>query len=111
MAQIVISGNIGSDPELRRTPGGKSITSFRVADNRKWTDGAGAAHEETHWYTVETWEKLAERCVEVLTKGMLVRVEGCLDVRTYEKGDGGTGVENKATASEIYINVFNNFDR
>ncbi|MFN8472037.1 MAG: single-stranded DNA-binding protein [Anaerolineae bacterium] len=75
-SKIVLVGNLGSDPEMRYTPNGQAVCSFSVAVNRRWNDAQGNTHDETTWYRVNTWGKLAEQCSQYLTKGRMVLVEG-----------------------------------
>ncbi|MFQ6016243.1 MAG: single-stranded DNA-binding protein [Anaerolineae bacterium] len=74
--KIVIAGHLGSDPEMRYTPSGTPVTNFSVATNRRWTDAEGQSREETTWFRVITWGRLAETCNQYLTKGRAVLVEG-----------------------------------
>lgn len=76
--KVVIVGNLGTDPELRYTPSGQAVANFNVATNRKWTDGQGNMQEETVWFRVSTWGKMAETCNQYLSKGRQVMVEGRL---------------------------------
>ena len=86
--KMMIIGNLGADPELRYTPGGKAVTNLRVAvnDNRKGPDGQWI--EETLWMRVEVWDQAAERAAEQLRKGHKVYAEGQLRAREYEGSDG-----------------------
>jgi single-strand DNA-binding protein len=86
--KMMIIGNLGADPELRYTPGGKAVTELRIAvnDNRKGPDGEWI--EETLWFRVSVWEQAAERLAEQLRKGNKVYAEGQLRVREYESRDG-----------------------
>ena len=86
--KMMIIGNLGADPELRYTPGGKAVTELRIAvnDNRKGPDGEWV--EETLWFRVSVWEQAAERLAEQLRKGNKVYAEGQLRVREYESRDG-----------------------
>ena len=94
--RIIIIGNLGSEPEMRFTPNGKPVTSFSAATNRRYTTSDGERREETEWFTVVTWGKLAEQCNQFLTKGRLVYVEGRLRTHTWEGQDG-----QKRTSVEI----------
>ena len=76
--KVVIVGNLGTDPELRYTPSGQAVCNFSVATNRKWTDGSGNQQEETVWFRVSTWGRMAETCNQYLGKGRQVMVEGRL---------------------------------
>lgn len=76
--KIQIIGNLGNDPELRYTQTGQPVTNFSVATSRKWTGNDGQLQEETIWFKVSTWGKLAEVCNEYLSKGRQVFIEGRL---------------------------------
>jgi single-strand DNA-binding protein len=88
LTKIMLIGNLGSDPEMRFTPSGNPVTSFRVATNRVYTTSDGERKQETEWFRVTAWRKQAESCNQFLTKGKLVYVEGSLRTRTWEDKDG-----------------------
>lgn len=95
----VIIGNLGHDPELRYLPSGVTVCSFSVAVNRKYTDRDGQTHDETTWYKVTTWGKLAETCSQYLVKGRQVLVEGDrLQARAYlnKQGEAAASLELSA---------------
>lgn len=81
---LILIGNLGRDPEMRYTPSGQPVTSFSVATNRRYTNANGEQVEETLWFRVTTWGKLAETCNQYLKKGSKVLIEGRLtgDPRT-----------------------------
>ena len=62
MIKIVFIGHLGRDPEMRYTPGGQAVTSFSVASSRKYTTGSGEQREETEWFNVSAWGRLAVTC-------------------------------------------------
>jgi single-strand DNA-binding protein len=74
--KVVIVGNLGRDPEMRYTPSGQAVTNFSVATNRRWTNSDSSPGEETCWWRVTAWGKLAETCNQYLSKGRQVLVEG-----------------------------------
>lgn len=76
--KVTIVGNLGGDPEMRYTPSGVPVTRFSVATNRRWTDAEGNPGEETTWFRVSAWRRLAETCNQYLSKGRQVLVEGRL---------------------------------
>ena len=86
--KVMIIGNLGSEPEMRFTPNGNPVTSFRVATNRVFTTPEGERKVDTEWFTVVSWGKLAEQCNQFLTRGRLVYAEGRLHTRTWEGPDG-----------------------
>lgn len=94
--RVMLIGNVGTDPEMRFTPSGNPVTSFRVATNRVYTTSEGERKQETEWFTVVAWRKLAESCNQFLTKGQRVYVEGNLRTRNWEGRDG-----QKRTAVEV----------
>jgi len=83
-----IIGNLGSDPELRSTPGGNSVCNFSIATNESWVDKAGTKHDETEWHRIVVWGKMAETCAKFLSKGRQVFVEGKLKTRSWEDKEG-----------------------
>ncbi len=85
--KVMIIGNVGADPEMRYTPSGKAVTSFRVAVNRQWT-GQDGPQKETEWFSIVTWDKLAESCSQYVKKGSSVYVEGRLQTRSWDGQDG-----------------------
>ena len=86
--KVMIIGNIGSEPEMRFAPNGNPVTSFRVATNRAYTTSEGERREETEWFSVVCWGRLAEQCNQFLTKGRRIYAEGRLRTRTWEGQDG-----------------------
>ena len=86
--KCMVIGHLGADPEMRYTANGSAVTSFRVASSRNFTDGSGERREETEWFRVVTWNRLAETCAQYLTKGRLVYVEGRLQTRQWDDQQG-----------------------
>jgi single-strand DNA-binding protein len=99
--RIIIIGNLGSEPEMRFTPNGRPVTSFSVATNRRYTTSEGERREETEWFTVVTWGRLAEQCNQYLTKGRLVYVEGRLRTHSWEGQDGQKRYRNEIVADRV----------
>jgi len=97
--RVMLIGNVGTDPEMRFTPSGSPVTSFRVATNRVYTTSDGERKQETEWFTVVAWRKQAESCNQFLTKGQRVYVDGSLRTRTWEGRDG-----QKRTRVEVIAN-------
>ena len=99
--KVMIIGNLGSEPEMRFTPNGNPVTSFRVATNRVYTTPEGERKEETEWFTVVTWSRLAEQCNQFLTKGRLVYAEGRLRTHTWESQDGQKHYRTEIVANRV----------
>ena len=93
-AQITVSGNVGSDPEVRDVNGTK-VANFSIAVNENYTKSTGEKVEKTHWYRVEAWDGsngkgLVSNVIEkYVQKGTTVFVQGMPIIEEYEK-DGAT---------------------
>ena len=99
--KLEIIGNVGQESELRFTPSGKPVTNFSVAVNRNYTTADGEKKQETDWFNVNVWGKLAETCNQFVTKGQLVYVSGRVSLHTWEKQDGGTSSRLDVTANFV----------
>jgi len=99
--KITIIGHLGRDPEMKYTPDGKAVTTFSVASSRKYTTSSGEQREETEWFNVSAWNKLAEICNQYLTKGQQVYIEGRLKTRSYETQSGEKRFSIDVTCQEI----------
>jgi len=102
--KVMLTGHLGADPEMRYTPQGSAVTTFRVASGRSWKSSDGSAHEETEWFRCVAWDKLGEICNQYLTKGTRVYIEGRL--RTNKWQDKETGQDRYSTeviASDMII--------
>lgn len=86
--KVLLIGNLTRDPEIRYTPSGAAVCTFGLATNRGWTTQTGEAKEETEFHRIVAWNKLAELCGQLLTKGRKVYVEGRLTTRTWTGQDG-----------------------
>lgn len=100
MNKIFIIGNVGREPEMRYTPNGNPVTSFSVATTRRYTV-QGEQQEETQWFQISAWNRLAENCNQYVTKGMKVFVEGRLSLEEYDTPDGQKRTSLKVTAFEV----------
>ena len=99
--KLMIIGHLGRDPEMRYTPSGKPVTTFSVATSRTWHSADGERHEETEWFNVVAWASLAEVCNQHLKKGQQVYVEGRLQTRRWEDGDGNKHFTTEVVAQEM----------
>ena len=95
--KVILVGNLGKDPEIRRTQDGRPIANLSVATSESWRDKAtGERKEKTEWHRVVLWGKSAESLTEYLTKGKQIYVEGRLQTRQWDDKDG-----NKRYTTEI----------
>lgn len=99
--KMLVIGNVGRDPEMRYTPSGSAVTSFSVATGRSYTTRDGERHEETEWFRVTAWNRLAETCNQFVVKGMKVYVEGRLKSDSWVGNDGQTRFRNEIIAQQV----------
>lgn len=86
--KVVLLGNLTRDPELKYTPAGTAVCTFGLATNRAWTTADGQTKEEAQYHRIVAWQKLAELCSKLLTKGRKVYVEGRITYREYTDKNG-----------------------
>ncbi|HEX5440890.1 MAG TPA: single-stranded DNA-binding protein [Ktedonobacterales bacterium] len=99
--KIMLIGNLGRDPELSYTPSGKAIAKFSLAVSRRRRDESGEQREETQWFNIVAWERLAETCNNYLHKGSKVYIEGRMTSRKYTDKDGVERTAWEVTATEM----------
>jgi single-strand DNA-binding protein len=101
--KVILIGNLGADPEIRRTNDGRPIANLRVATSENWRDKAtGEKRERTEWHRVVIFnEGLCKIAEQYLKKGSKVYLEGQLQTRKWEKD----GVEHYST--EVVLQGFN----
>lgn len=95
--QVIISGRLGKNPELRTTSSGKSVVGFSLAVD----DGYGDK-KTTEWIYVEAWEKTAEAVNRLLTQGKRAAVIGRLKTETWES-NGEKKSRIKVVAEKVEI--------
>lgn len=96
--KVQLIGNLTRDPELRYTPSGAAVCTIGLATNRYWTTEAGEKKEEVEFHRVVAWNKLAELCSQLLTKGRKIYVEGRLRTAAWTAQDG-----SQRTTTEVVI--------
>ena len=99
--KVMIIGNLGADPEMRFAPSGSPVTSFTIASSRIFTTKDGEKKQETEWFTVVAWDKLAENCNQFLSKGRKAYVEGRLKTRSWEDKEGIKHYKTEVIASQV----------
>ena len=99
--KIMVIGNVGTDPEMRYTPSGSPVTSFRLATNRRYNTQEGERREETEWFTIVAWSQLAEQVNQYLSKGQRAYVEGRLHSHSYQGNDGQMRFSNEIIADRV----------
>lgn len=96
---VAIEGRLVADPELKTTPNGVSVTSFRIASDRNRAENGT---RKADFLDVVAWRQTAEFVCKYFQKGGLILVDGSLQTRQYEDRNG-----NKRTATEILANNVN----
>ena len=99
--RMMVIGNLGTDPEMRYTPNGNPVTSFRIATTRTYTSADGERQQDTEWFTVVAWNQLAELCNQYLSKGRRAYVDGRLHTNSWEGTDGQTRSSNEIIADRV----------
>lgn len=102
--KVILVGNLGADPEVRRTQDGRPIVNLRVATSDSWRDKAtGERREKTEWHRVVIFsEGLAKVAEQYLKKGSKVYLEGALQTRKWQDKDG-----NDRYSTEVVLQGFN----
>jgi single-strand DNA-binding protein len=102
--KVILIGNLGADPEIRRTQDGRPIANLRIATSESWRDkNTGERKEKTEWHRVVIFnEGLCKVVEQYVKKGSKVYLEGQLQTRKYTDKDG---VEKYST--EVVLQGFN----
>ncbi len=101
--KVLLIGNLTRDPELRYTPSGAAVCSFGLATNRTYVSSDGTKKEEAEFMKIVAWNKLAELCSQLLTKGRKVYVEGRMQTRSWETPDGVTKQTTEIVIDDMRI--------
>ena len=101
--KVILIGNLGRDPEVRRFPSGDSVVSFSLATTDSWRDKAtGERKDKTEWHNISIFnENLGKIAEQYLKKGSKVYLEGQLQTREYIDKDG-----NQRKATDVVLSKF-----
>ena len=99
--KVILIGNLGRDPEVRRLESGAAVAKFSVATSESYKDKNDEWQKSTEWHDVVCWRNLAERAERDLKKGSLVYVEGKLTHRKWQDKEG-----NDRYSTEVLANTF-----
>ena len=99
--RVILIGNLGKDPEVRRLENGAVVAKFPIATNENYRDKSGEWQQTTEWHDIVAWRALAERAESTLKKGSMIYVEGKLTHRTWQDQDG-----NNRRTTEVVANYF-----
>ena len=96
MNVVALIGNVAADPELRHTPSGRAVCSFRIAVSRP-------GGEQADFFTVVACERQAEVCQEYLSKGRRVSIEGRIHTSSWDTDDGESRSKVEIVASRVQL--------
>ncbi len=99
--RVILIGNLGRDPEVRRLENGAVVAKFSVATNENYKDRSGEWQTQTEWHDVVVWRSLAERAEQQLKKGAQIYLEGKLTHRSWQDQEG-----NNRRTTEVVANYF-----
>ncbi|NLS06721.1 single-stranded DNA-binding protein [Rhizobium sp. P32RR-XVIII] len=102
--KVILIGNVGADPEIRRTQDGRPIANLRIATSETWRDrNSGERREKTEWHTVVVFnEGLCKVVEQYVKKGAKLYIEGQLQTRKWQDQTG-----NDRYSTEIVLQGFN----
>lgn len=100
--KAMLIGNIGKDPEIKTTQGGRKRAAFSLATSRKYRDANGETREQTDWHNVVAWGKSADIIEQLgVRKGTTLYVEGSISYRSWDDQNG-----QKRYATDINLDTF-----
>lgn len=99
MNKVILAGRLVRDPKLRYTQTGKTVASFTLAVNRRFSHNN--EQQTADFIPIIVWDKLAEVCSKHLFKGSQVLIEGRMQVRNYEAQDGSKRYVTEVIAQEL----------
>ncbi len=102
--KVILVGNLGRDPEIRRTQDGRPIANLRIATSESWKDrNSGERREKTEWHSVVIFnENLCKVVEQYLRKGAKVYIEGQLQTRKWQDQQG-----QDRYSTEVVLQGFN----
>ena len=98
MNKIFLIGNLTRDPEIRKTPSGKTVCSFNIAVNRR---RKVEGQPDADFFRVSVWEQQAENCAKYLEKGKKVSVIGSVSSRAFVGDDGVARAQMEVSAQDV----------
>lgn len=98
--KVILIGNLTKDPEIRYTPNGTAVASFRLAVNRRYKQGE-EFKEEVCYIDIVVFGKQAENCGQYLNKGSGVIIEGRLQERRWDTEDGQKRSKHEVVAQTV----------
>jgi single-strand DNA-binding protein len=102
--KVILIGNLGKDPEIRRLENGAVVATFSIATSESFTDkNSGEKKEITDWHDIVLWRGLAEIAEKYIRKGTKIYVEGKLKKRSWQDKEGNTKYNTEIIGEELTI--------
>jgi single-strand DNA-binding protein len=102
--KVILIGNLGKDPEIRRLENGSMVATFSIATSEVYTDkSTGVKKEITDWHDIVVWRGLAEITEKYVKKGYKVYLEGKLKKRSWNDKEGITRYTTEIIADTLNI--------
>lgn len=101
--KVQLVGRLGADPEIKVYGDDKKLANIRLAVNDKYKNAKGESIEETQWFSLVAWSKLATYVEKYLLKGTEIAVEGRLVNKAFTDKAGTKRVSTEIVLSEILI--------
>lgn len=101
--QVIIAGNLGTDPQCNTLQNGTSVATISVGTNESYKDANGQVQERVEWHRVVFWSKLADVVRQYLRKGSAVLVSGKLRSRKYTDQTGAERTVTEIIANELVM--------
>ena len=95
--RIILMGRLAADPELRTTPNGVSVASFRIGVTRDYN------RDQTDWINIVAWRQTAEFVSKYFFKGSMIALEGSLQSRQYQDRDGNNRTAYEVQADRVWF--------
>lgn len=95
--RIILMGRLAADPELRTTPNGVSVASFRIGVTRDYN------RDQTDWINIVAWRQTAEFVSKYFFKGNMIALEGSLQSRQYQDREGNNRTAYEVQADRVWF--------
>ncbi|MDO8728773.1 MAG: single-stranded DNA-binding protein [bacterium] len=99
--KAIIYGNLTRDPELKSLPSGSTVVNFSVATNHTWKDKNGQKQESVEYHNVVAFGRTAETVNQYMKKGSGIYIEGRIQTRSWDSGDGKKNYRTEIIADRV----------
>lgn len=101
--KVILLGNLGKDPEVKKLETGKSVANFSLATSEVYKNKEGEKVTKTEWHNIVLWSPLAEIAESYLKKGSQLYLEGKISNRSYEDKEGVKKYISEVVGREITL--------